>query len=165
MPSNVTEWYDEGEPVTDLKLDDEDLGLSWSSLGPGSRVRWQTPRFVKRGTVVSISKRSMTIHFDSHTKPTSLPDGKWYWVQGKLGNRQEHLVAISTPAPKTRKKHAQLSLEIPENPDDAITPAEAAAILGIDPKNIRRMIRSNRLRAHRIGGRWVMSRKDVEAHR
>lgn len=152
----MTEWYDEGEPPdTGMKFLDEDTCLPWSSLYPGVRLRWTTPKFVKRGTLVSASKRTMVIHFDGHAKPTVIPDAKWYFVEGKVGNKNEHLVTISTPPLEVKRPESL------EGQDDLVTPAEAAAYLGTDPKNIRRKIRNGTIRAYREGGRWVIRRDDL----
>jgi excisionase family DNA binding protein len=155
-----TEWFDDGEPEDlGIRLDHEDLGTPWSNITPGkTRVRFKTPNSMRRGTVMSVKKRSMLVQFDGMSKPTAIPDAKWYYVQGRMGNLNEHLVTIATPAPKAAAKlptgfRAGMSW---------ITPGEAAAILGTDPKNIRRMIRSGKLEARREGGRWALSRDMVE---
>src|SRR5690606_29024928 len=147
----MTEWYDDTDPPeTGMRFLDEDTCLAWSDLQPGIRVRWKTPAFVKRGTIQVIAKRSMTILFDAHDKPTNIPDAKWYFVEGKVGNKNEHLVTISTPAPE---RPAVVQNE--QYSEEYVTPGEAAMILGTDPKNIRRKIRNGTIRAHREGGRWL----------
>lgn len=157
MTYKHTEWWDEGEP--ELKfgqpMDDEHVDMAYSQLYPGCRVRWTTPAFVKRGAVVKKQKRSLVVMFDDHTKTTAIPDAKWYFVEGKLGNKQEHLVAINTEA-KTVQRPKSV-----DNDASMVTPAQAANILGTDPKHIRRMIRSGKLKAHREGGRWLISRGDL----
>lgn len=153
-----TEWYDDTDPPEQgVRLQDEDLILAWSDLAPGTRIRWKTQTFVKRGTIVSIEKRSMRVLFDSHKTATNIPDAKWYFVEGKVGNQNEHMVAISTLREEPRKLRRRDGTDY-----DYITPHDAANILGTDPKNIRRMIRTGRLPAHREGGRWMILRKDVE---
>lgn len=158
------EWWDDGEPEdSGLRLDHEDLGTPWSDLHKGTRVRFKTMNFVKRGTVISIKKRSMRVLFDAHDTPTAIPDAKWYFVQARMGNKNEHLCAISTPA----LGPSRLSQRHPDEQHTELrmTPSEAAAYLGTDPKNIRRMIRSGRLKATRDGGRWVLLRSTVEKMR
>lgn len=160
------EWWDDGEPAdTGLRLDDEDLGTPWSNLHKGTRVRFKTMNFVKRGTIISIKKRSMKVLFDAHDRPTSIPDAKWYFVQARMGNKNEHLCAISTPEPERSRAAAGLEGYHLRKPGTYVSPAEAASLLGTDPKNIRRMIRSGRLEAMRDGGRWVIKREIVEAMR
>lgn len=159
----MTEWYDDTEPPDlGIRIHEEDTNKAWSDIQPGDRVRWKTQTFVKRGTVVTRGKRTISVLFDAHTKPTVVPDGKWYFVEGKVGNLNEHLVTISTPAPErslVAMAHEGSKLA---GRDTYVSPNEAAAILGTDPKNIRRMIRSGKLPAHREGGRWVLKRQDVE---
>ena len=152
----MTEWYDDTDPPErGIRLQEEDTCLPWSSLHPGLRVRWKTQTFVKRGTIVFIKKRTMVVRFDAHDRDTVIPDAKWYFVEGKVGNRNEHLVTISTPAPERPSV-------VERHDEDVVSPREAAAILGTDPKNIRRMIRSGRLRALRDGGRWVIPRGSLD---
>lgn len=151
------EWYDDSEPPDKgIKLQEEDTCLPWSSLHKGVRIRWKTQNFVKRGTIVSVQKRTMVVRFDSHDRDTVIPDAKWYFVEGKVGNLNEHLVTISTPAPEQSAAVQKLG-----NPDEYVSPREAASIMGTDPKNIRRMIRSGRIWAIREGGRWVIRRRDI----
>lgn len=181
------EWYDDTDPPDrGIRLQEEDTCKAWSDLQPGDRVRWKTATFVKRGCIVSVSKRSMSVLFDAHSKPTVIPDGKWYFVEGKVGNINEHLVTISTPANPDVKMNGDPRQGVEHRPakgssccnacgepwpcnqnppgvDDAISPAQAANILGTDAKNVRRMIRSGKLQAHRDGGRWVLSRSQVES--
>lgn len=157
-----TEWWDDSEPPDKgFRIHPEDTCLAWSDVGKGTRVRWKTQTFVKRGTVQSRDKRSMTVLFDAHFQPTVIPDAKWYFVEGKVGNLNEHLVTISTPSPAYPQRQ-QKGFPLTHK-DTYISPNEAAALLGTDPKNIRRMIRNGKLLAHREGGRWVLKRSDVES--
>jgi excisionase family DNA binding protein len=157
----VTEWFDDTDPP-EHKLDREDLGLAWSQLYPGVRIRFKTTLFVRRGTITWIKKRSMKVRFDGFPQDTSIPDAKWYWVQAKMGNMNEHMVAID---PGILVTHSQMATELLATPDDDITPAEAANIIGTDSKVVRRMIRSGVLPARRNGGRWILKRSDALAHR
>ncbi len=50
-----------------------------------------------------------------------------------------------------------------EDEDDMLTVTEAARILGIGARNVRRYIGEERLKARRIGNYWVLRRGDVEA--
>ena len=157
----LTEWYDETEPPDrGLRLQEEDTCLAWSDIHKGTRIRWKTQTFLKRGTVQSRNKRSMTVLFDAHNVPTTIPDAKWYFVEGKVGNLNEHLITISTPPPE-RSAAALQAIESSKGTSDYVSPNEAALIMGTDPKNVRRMIRSKKIPASRIGGRWVILRKDL----
>lgn len=154
----MTEWYDDTDPPErGIRLQEEDTCLPWSHLRPGLRVRWKTQTFVKRGTIVFVKKRTMVVRFDAHARDTVIPDAKWYFVEGKVGNQNEHLVTISTPAPE-RSAAAE---DFDPSGDDWVSPGEAASILGTDAKNIRRKIRSGSLKAKRHGGRWVIRRQDL----
>jgi excisionase family DNA binding protein len=150
----VTEWFDDTDPP-EHKLDREDLGLAWSQLHPGVRIRFKTTLFVRRGTITWIKKRSMKVRFDGFPQDTSIPDAKWYWVQAKMGNMNEHMVAIDGTS----------SEPLAADDEDFITPTEAANIIGTDSKVVRRMIRSGVLPARRNGGRWILKRSDALAHR
>lgn len=156
---SITEWYDDTDPPErGIRLQEEDTSLPWSALTPGLRVRWKTQTFVKRGTIIYVRKRTMVVHFDAHAENTVIPDAKWYFVEGKVGNLNEHLVTISTPAPEQ-------SLAVQKLGDDAgdyVSPTEAASILGTDAKNIRRKIRNGTLKAERQGGRWVILRDELQ---
>ena len=154
----MKEWYDEGEPPgPGMKFLDEDTCLPWADLHRGVRIRWKTQTFVKRGTIQSVNKRTMTVLFDAHDRPTVIPDAKWYFVEGKVGNQNEHIVTISTPAPE----RSEVAKRYSPGTNDYVSPAEAAAILGTDAKNIRRKIRNGTLKAERQGGRWVIHRSNL----
>ncbi len=49
------------------------------------------------------------------------------------------------------------------DPDDMITQTEAARIRGVSHEAIRNLVQRGRLKAHRIGGKVFVSRKEVEA--
>lgn len=155
-----TEWFDDGEPAMGIRLDPEDLGTPWSALHVGMRVRFKTQTFVKRGTITSVKKWSMLVRFDGHISDTAIPDAKWYYCQARMGNLNEHLVSIATPPVSTPTGKLPSGYKAGMS---SMSPNEAAARLGTDPKNIRRMIRSGKLPATRQGGRWVVDRSDVEA--
>lgn len=48
---------------------------------------------------------------------------------------------------------------------DLFSVEDAAAALGIAPANLRLWIVKGRLRARKIGGRWIILRRDLEAFR
>lgn len=151
------EHYDHLEPPPmEVMFHEEDVDTAWSNLYKGQRVRWKTPQWVKRGEIVVIRGRSMRVQFDYHSTPTALPDAKWYFVQGKLGNKEEHLVAINSPKPSSS------DIQITDTSQVYLTPQQAADAMGTDPKHIRRLIRSGKLAATRVGGRWAIPQKAIE---
>jgi excisionase family DNA binding protein len=151
------EWFDDHDPpMPTLPILEEDIQVPWSKLLPGMRIRWKTQTFSKRGRIVAIAKRSLVVRFDAHAEDTVIPDAKWYAVEYCNGNLNEHLTAISTPAPEQSAAVLKTG-----DPDEYVSPREAATILGTDPKNIRRMIRDGRLGARRVGGRWVIERGNL----
>lgn len=139
--------------------DPEATDLAWSEIVPGTRIRWVTPAFVRRGTVISREQRSVVAQFDGLDKKTTIPDAKWYFIEWRHGRTDEHLVSISTPAPKYRR----VKSEKRGKPSDAlITPAEAAAILGTDSKTIRRKLRSGSIKGERTdSGSWLVDRRSL----
>jgi len=62
----------------------------------------------------------------------------------------------------------------PMNPSDleaalglrkaAFSPAEVAQLLGLHPEHVRKMIRTGKLPAAKMGGAWRVSRSDLEAY-
>lgn len=135
---------------------DKIVEMAWSDLHPGLRVRWVTPAFAKRGVIQRVKGRSMVVLFDGHLKATVIPDARWYFAEAKNRNPEESLVVLEGRGPTRVRERGEGSSE------GAMSPAEAAALLGTDPKNIRRMIRSGKLPARQEGGRWVLDRADVK---
>lgn len=154
----MTEWYDDSEPPPPFaKFLDEDIIVPWSQLSKGQRVRWHTPQFQWRGTIQLVKGRSMVVRFD-HGKVVTIPDAKWYFVQGRLGNIQEHLIPINSQAPEGASSEA---VEVELESGDWLTPAQASYITGEDAKNIRRKIRNGTYTSKRVGGRWVVARESL----
>lgn len=150
-----------------MKFSDEDVDCAWSDLHPGRRIRWSTPTFVRRGTILRIKNRALAVMFDGMPRETIIPDARWYYAQGKLGNINEHLVAINSPAPKKLKLKKLGKEKLGKTfgvaaGDALIGPTEAANILGIDQKALRRRLRNGQLKGEQTeGGRWVLRRSDI----
>lgn len=49
--------------------------------------------------------------------------------------------------------------------DQHLTAAQAAELIGISERSVRRAITENRLPASSLGGRWVLDAEDVEHYR
>lgn len=130
------------------------LEVDWVAIFPGDRVRFTTPTFVRRGTVLRRLGESMEIQFDGLPRPTQIPYAFWYFLEGRSGNLTEQLVVVDgAPAPKPSK------ISTPSiGKSDAISPREAANILGIDMKSLRRKLRDGSVPGELEGGRWVLSR-------
>jgi len=141
--------------------------MAWSDLYPGVRVRWSTPAFIKRGVIRLVKGRSMKVRFDGHDKDTIIPMARWYFYEGKAGNLTEHLVVINTKAPRQPKSPALAAAAkaLEAGKKNLISPAQAANILGVDSKAVRRMIRAGKLKATQQGGRWVLNINEVRSHR
>lgn len=50
------------------------------------------------------------------------------------------------------------------NPDELMTAAQAAELLGVNDSRIRQMIREEGLKAQRFGRSWMLRRGDVEEY-
>jgi excisionase family DNA binding protein len=46
----------------------------------------------------------------------------------------------------------------------ALSKAEAAALLGVCEKTVDRLITDGKIRAHKVGNRWKIFEKDLEAY-
>lgn len=132
------------------------LDVVWDYISPGDRVRWTTPTFVRRGTILHRVGESLEVQFDGLPHPTQIPYAFWYFLEGRNGNLTEQLVIVDgAPPPKTRLSTPSIQAS------DAISPKEAANILGLDMKTFRRKLRTGALPGVNEGGRWVCSRDAI----
>lgn len=136
---------------------DEVLEVDWVSIDPGDRIRWTTPTFCRRGTILERRGESLEVQFDGLASTTIIPYAFWYFLEGRAGNLTEQIVVITGSAPRPSKLHTE---QIERS--DAITPAEAANILGINMKSLRRKLRDGSVPGTQVGGsRWVLSRRAI----
>ena len=49
-------------------------------------------------------------------------------------------------------------------PEEWLTTAQVAAMMGCGQPNVQRLIREGRLQAQKVVDRWLVSRSSVEAH-
>lgn len=134
----------------------EVIDMAWSDLHQGLRVRFATPRFIKIGTVVKIKGRGMRIQFDGEPRLTTIPDAKWYFVEGKAGNKEEHLVVVDAPTPTKALQRT------PKGSWEFIPVSEAAQTFGVDAKTIRRWLRSGKVKGHQANGStWMVETQSL----
>lgn len=138
------------------------IGSKWREVTIGARVRWTTPSFVKRGTVTFRAGTSMKVWLDGDDKETVIPWARDYWDQYRKGRSDYGLVDIEGG------KKTVIVTAPGGNSDPAIhrtinilDVAAIANLLGTDEKNVRRKLRSGKLKGFREGGHWYMMRKDM----
>lgn len=139
--------------------------LVWSQLVTGMRVRWVTPSFVRRGTIVQVKGASMTALFDGFARPTVIPDARQYFCDWKSGRTDYQLVPIDGKAPEVVQDTITGLYINPDEDGEFVSVAIAANLLGTDAKNIRRKLRAGTLRGRQeaIGGRWEVLRESIKA--
>lgn len=119
---------------------------SWIGLCPGDWVMWVMPDFVKVGQVDYVQGISIVIHFQGHPQNTIIPDGYQYWDP-----TPSDPIPVHTLTRTVRPKHL---IEAPKS-SSQMTVKQAAAFLGTQPKEIRRMLRAGQLKGRREAGSWV----------
>lgn len=136
----------------------------WSMFYPGMRVRWTTPSFVRRGFIVKVKGRSMTVRFDGFQRDTVIPDARAYFVD-YLGGRTDYTLVplqFQGKAPDPTPVDTITGLPIDINSHDRFTDvATAANILGTDPKNVRRKLRAGTIKGSNESGRWLVDRTSL----
>jgi hypothetical protein len=140
---------------------DEILGISWYDVEPGMRVRFTTPKFVKRGTLVAKKKASAKVRFDGEARDTVLPDARHYYAMAKGGHENNEWTLVVIEDNGSREL---VSKELPTEEEEWITPAEAATLHGISPKRLRTLLRSGRIKGKQkgLGGSWLVDSASVE---
>lgn len=132
------------------------VGLPWSSIHEGLRVRWVTPRFVKRGTVVERKDRALKVRFDGEDRDTAIPDARWYYTQHRMGDKENGLVVIEDDGTRHPAKDRPVS-----DADDDLSVADAAALFGVEPKRLRSLLRSSKVAGWQRRGQWRVSAQSL----
>jgi hypothetical protein len=130
----------------------------WEDVEPGTKVRWSTPNATHYGVVISRDDQSLILDLWDQDKPKVLPDGLWYFAQGKINpNAEEHLVILS----EFPKNFGQESGKLKPRHDEAewITVQDAIAVIPMDPKQLRRHLRNGVFQAKRKEDRWFIDRE------
>lgn len=143
----MTTTSDSNDPVIDK---------AWSNISPGDFVRWATPRFIKYGVVLHRKQNSLIFQCMQDDLPVTIPDAKWYFVQGKMyGPKVEECLVILDALPTTPPR-----AQLPRVDDDLIiTVAQACELIQMDPKQFRRHIRRGTIPASKNGeGQWLLRR-------
>lgn len=126
---------------------------AWSDVQIGERVRWLTPTFVKFGKIMSKKGRAMRVQFDRDPRPTVIPDAKWYFVQHKLGDKENGLVVWDGDV-----KAAQ---PLPNAHDRYVTAAEASHTFGVTVKELRRWLRAGKVHGYQELGLWMVDEQSL----
>lgn len=147
-------------------METELTDLVWSQLYPKMRVRWVTPSFVRRGSIVKVKGPSMTVQFDGFDRVTVIPDARQYFCDWKMGRTDYQLVPIDDGGPHGLQGIVLDSLtEIADDIKEGLIDVKTAAnILGTDPKNVRRKLRAGTLPGKIVDGHWIMTAEDIRRH-
>lgn len=110
----------------------------------GDWVRWVTSSFGREGRVVSASWPSFTVKWLGVDEPQVFPLGYLYFTNEQSSMSMELI-----------KKPAKIAAKVSTPSGGAMTPAQAAAALGIDQRKLRIKLRSGKIRGIQENGRWV----------
>jgi hypothetical protein len=137
---------------------DKVINTKWKDVRVGSCVRWTTPTFVKRGTVTFKKGVSMRVWLWGDDKETVIPLAREYWTGHsqygmveleQVKGRPVFVTAPGTSSPVIGEVLNTLNVD------------QIANILGTNPKDVRRKLRSGKLKGYREEGHWYMRRKDL----
>lgn len=149
------------------------ISKAWSDLHPGDWVRLVTPGVVRMGEVLAKKNRSLNVRW-TDIGERALPDAKHYFAAWKMrewgeGHMPEYyLEIIPTPAGKPdgkswgEVKRANLRRRSAED-TELLGVDDVVAIVGLDPKSVRRRLRSGSLPGFQEGSRWRVARRDALA--
>jgi len=116
-------------------------------VNPGDWVEWHLPGvFLRQGRVVRAEGVSLEIQFLGRDEPTVIP---------VLEYAAGELRLIKEPPKATLIDEAQAA--------NMMTPDRAAAILGVDLKRLRAMLRDGRLKGRQVNGKWIEVDRDSVA--
>jgi hypothetical protein len=133
-------------------MKEEVLPIFWHEVREGTRVRFTTPSFVKRGVVLSRERWSMVVRFDGEDRDTTLPYARRYWEDHEQGRRDWGLCAVRGESPPPTPPR-------PRTDADWIKATEAATEYGVTAKQLRNWLRQGKIRCgHTKAGIWVVDR-------
>lgn len=114
-----------------------------------------TPAFVKYGKIVSKKGPSIRAQFDGERRTTVIPDARWYYCQHKLGDKENSLVVWDGPGGH--------SIDLrPDTDGETWLPAsDAAHTFGVKVKDLRRWLRSGKVKGHQRQGLWVVDAQSL----
>jgi excisionase family DNA binding protein len=107
------------------------------------------PSFVKVGQVVRKEGISVLVQFQGHAEPTAIPDAYMYWHPTPPAGASLVLTKVSAP-----------KVEVSPADGPSVSVRQAAALLGVTSKDVRRMLRSGRLTGTRKGRSWAGVEQD-----
>lgn len=114
-----------------------------------------TPTFVKYGKIVTKRKRSLRVQFDEEPRTTVIPDALWYYNQYKVGDKENSLVVWDGPAQGS-------PITIAATGETELLPAaQAAAEFGVKVKDLRRWLRSGKVKGHQRQGLWLVDAQSL----
>lgn len=150
------------------------ISKAWSDLHPGLWVRLVTPSVVRSGEILAIRKRSMNIRW-LDIGERALPDAKHYFAAWKMrlwadpenpGPMPQYYLELlpdkpggTRPWKEIKEKARQSSRQWPE--EELLDVNDVCAIVSLDPKSVRRRLRSGSLPGTQEGSRWRVRRQDA----
>lgn len=114
-----------------------------------------TPSFVKYGEIVGVAKRDLKVQFDGESRPTAIPNAKWYYVQHKLGDKENGLSVWDGPGGHS------IDLRPDTDGEHWLPAAEAAHAFGVKVKDLRRWLRAGKVKGHQRQGLWVVDAQSL----
>lgn len=150
----------------------QEISKAWSDLYPGLWVRMVTPSVVRSGRITKIKGRSMRVDWLDVGEKT-VPDAKHYFAAWKMrlwadpenpGPMPEFYLELLDHEPElmTRQKQQDMiaTRRKSHTDDELLDVHDVCAIVGLDPKSVRRRLRSGSLEGFRENGtRWRVRRE------
>lgn len=162
---------DEDDPLAQFKvihngmqgwtLGKGEVVKAWSEVDKGDRVAWWIGPNFKLGTVLRKKGISLRVHFDGETRPTNIPNARTFFVSHRMGKKEQNLYCVRQslrikgkfPAGKKQRSNGRA----PDALDgDLIRSSEAVRLYGVGGKELRRLLRSNKVLGRQEDGRWMV---------
>lgn len=134
----------------------------WSYVAKGDRVLWWIGPNLKVGTVMVKKGISMRVLFDGDVRPTNIPNARTFWVQHRLGKKEQNLycvrpsLRIKGKTPGALRKTKEVKLADHTFDGDLINSSEAVKLYGIGGKELRRLLRNGKVLGRQADGRWLV---------
>lgn len=153
----------------------QEISKAWSDLHPGLWVRMVTPGVVRSGQIRAVRGRSMKVDWLDVGEKV-VPDAKHYFAAWKMrlwadpenpGPMPEFYLELLPDMPEkpfgisTWAEIKEQKGQLPHGQDvDLLDVHDVCAIVNLDPKSVRRRLRSGSLEGFRENGtRWRVTRR------